>query len=70
MFLMISEVADSMNILSEAQAGFCDVGGERTGRELLALMRRLYKDQGNENAVLVAEVERVVDRFLLEYGGA
>ena len=70
MFLMISEVADAMNILSEAQDGFCDVEGETTVRELLALMRRLDEDQGNENAVLVAEVERVMDRFLLEYGDA
>ena len=70
MFLMISDVADAMNTLSEAQDGFCDVGGETTGRELLALMHRLDEGQGNENAILVAEVERVVDRFLLEYGGA
>ena len=70
MFLMFSEVADAMNILSEAQDGFCDVEGETTGRELLALMRRLDENQGNVNALLVAEVERVVDRFLLEYGDA
>ena len=67
---MISHVANKMHTLSEAQDGFLDVEGQTKGRELLALMRRLDEDQGNENAVLVAEVERVVDRFLLEYGGA
>ena len=67
---MISHVANNIHTLSEAQDGFCDVGGETTGRELLALMRRLDEDQGNENAVLVAEDESVLDRFLLEYGGA
>ena len=70
MFLMISEVADAMNILSEAQVGFCDLEGEATGREPLALMRRLDANQGNVNAILVAKVERVVDRSLLEYGDA
>ena len=70
MFLMISEVADAMNIFSETQVGFCDVEGETTGREPLALLRRLDENQGNVNAGLVAEVERVVDRFLLEYGDA
>ena len=67
---MISHVANNMHTLSEAQDGLLYAEGETKGRELLALMRRLDEDQGNENAVLVAEVERVVDRFLLKYGGA
>ena len=70
MFLMISEVADAMNILSEAQDGFCDVEGETTVRELLALMRRLDEDQGNENAALMAGAECVADGALLECGGS
>ncbi len=69
-FPMISQVADAMHILWEAQDGFLDAEGELTGRELLALMRRLAEDQENENTALVAEAERVVDRVWLEYGDA
>ena len=69
-FLMISQVADAMRILSEAQDGFLHAEGETTGREFLALMRRIFEDQGNENAALVAKAERVADRVLLEYGDA
>ena len=67
---MISQVANAMNTLSEAQDGFLDAEGETKGRELLALMHLLDEKQGNENAVLMAGAECVVDRALLEYGGS
>ena len=69
-FPMISQVADALHILPEAQDGFLDADGEAIGRELLALMRRLAEDQGSENAALVAEAERAADRVRLEYGDA
>ena len=67
---MISHVANYMHILSEVQDGFLDAEGETKGRELLALMRLLDENQGNENAALMAGAECVVDRALLECGGS
>ena len=67
-FPMISDLADALHRVSEAQEGFLDAEGEAIGRELLALMRRLAEEQGNENPTLAAEVQRLTERIRLEYG--